>query len=127
MRSFVLSDIHQGFECTHRLLKLCTTLLEKLYLRCNADEFLFRSRKSFAVVICLHQTHLNKPEYRSVEWNCQQICWKKVLGLFPGWDAAIVDAEKQASEHEQKAVRLKAIADVMRRKRDEGEPWPDGN
>ncbi len=52
---------------------------------------------------------------------------EKVLGLFPGWDAAIVDAEKQASEHEQKAVRLKAIADVMRRKRDEGEPWPDGN
>ena len=52
---------------------------------------------------------------------------EKVLGLFPGWDAAIVDAENQASEHEQKAVRLKAVADVIRRKRDEGEPWPVEN
>ena len=51
----------------------------------------------------------------------------KVLGLFPGWDAAIADAENQASECEQKAVRLKAVADVLRRKRDQGEQWPVEN
>jgi hypothetical protein len=48
-----------------------------------------------------------------------------VLGCYPGWEAAISDAEQQALECEQKAVRLRAVADVFRKKRNAGEPWPE--
>lgn len=49
---------------------------------------------------------------------------EKVLECFPDWDSAIADAEQQALEADQRAVRLRAVADVFRRKRDAGEPWP---
>ena len=47
-----------------------------------------------------------------------------VLECYPGWEAAISDAEQQALDHEQKAVRLRAVAAVFRRKKDAGELWP---
>jgi hypothetical protein len=50
---------------------------------------------------------------------------EKVLGCYPGWEAAISDAEQQALECEQKAVRLRAVADVFRKKKNAGEPWPE--
>ena len=39
-----------------------------------------------------------------------------LLGSYPGWDAAIADAQEQALEAEQRAVRLRAVASVMARK-----------
>ncbi len=49
---------------------------------------------------------------------------EKVLGLFPGWEAAIADAESQALQCEERAARLRAVADVLRTKKKAGEPWP---
>lgn len=40
------------------------------------------------------------------------------------WEAAIADAEQQAIECEQRGVKLRAVADVFKRKRNAGEPWP---
>jgi hypothetical protein len=47
-----------------------------------------------------------------------------LLEYYSGWEAAIADAQQKAMESEQKAVRLKAVADVLKRKRDAGEQWP---
>jgi hypothetical protein len=52
------------------------------------------------------------------------ILLEKVLEAFPDWEAAIADAETKALEAEQRAVRLRAVADVFRRKKEAGEPWP---
>ena len=49
---------------------------------------------------------------------------EKVLESYPGWEAAIADAEQQALEAEQRAVRLKAVASVLKKKLEDGEPWP---
>jgi hypothetical protein len=49
---------------------------------------------------------------------------EKVLECFPSWELAIADAERGASEAEQRAVRLRAVAAVFKRKKDAGEPWP---
>ena len=48
----------------------------------------------------------------------------KLLEAYPGWEAAIADAEQAALEAEQRAVRMHAVADVLRRKKKAGEPWP---
>ena len=49
---------------------------------------------------------------------------ENVLSLFPGWEAAIADAESQALQCDERAVKLRAVADVFRKKKAEGEPWP---
>jgi|HubBroStandDraft_4_1064222.scaffolds.fasta_scaffold19107_3 hypothetical protein len=49
---------------------------------------------------------------------------EKVLDGYVGWEAAIADAEQQALEAEQRAIRLKAVASVLKRKLEAGEPWP---
>jgi hypothetical protein len=48
----------------------------------------------------------------------------EVLELFPNWESAIADAETGALEAERRAVRLRAVADVFKRKKEAGEPWP---
>jgi nitroimidazol reductase NimA-like FMN-containing flavoprotein (pyridoxamine 5'-phosphate oxidase superfamily) len=47
-----------------------------------------------------------------------------LLDYFPNWESAIADAETQALEAEKRAVRLRAVAAVLKRKREAGEPWP---
>lgn len=49
---------------------------------------------------------------------------ENVLELFPGWELAIAEAERGAMEAEQRAVRLRAVASVFKRKMNAGEPWP---
>ena len=49
---------------------------------------------------------------------------EKLLESYPGWESAIADAEQQASDCEQRAIRLHAVADVFRKKRASGESWP---
>ena len=47
-----------------------------------------------------------------------------VLESYEGWEGAIADAESQARTPEGKAERLRAVAGVLKRKLEAGEPWP---
>jgi hypothetical protein len=50
---------------------------------------------------------------------------EKLLYSYPArWESAIADAEQKALECEQRAVRLRAVADVFRKKKQDGESWP---
>jgi hypothetical protein len=49
---------------------------------------------------------------------------EKMLDGYVGWESAIADAEQEALKCEQRAIRLRAVASVLKRKAESGEPWP---
>jgi hypothetical protein len=52
------------------------------------------------------------------------VCGVNLLTEYAGWEAAIADAEQQALASEQRAVRLRAVASVLKKRMKAGESWP---